>query len=272
MAGTVKLPFIGEVKTGWVIAGVGAVVLIVGVAWYRNRASSAAATSSGITSADQAAANTQTIDPETGFPEGSAEDEQALAELAEGGSYEGGYYGDGYGYDYGTEPVTAAAAANTGPGTFTSNSAWLNWILANNSTGYSSSQIISAVSLWENETGASQLTTTDVSVIQACIAVAGQPPTYPGPPSAAPQGSTGGGSSTSTGTTTGSAPEVTVPKVVGDKGDTAGDALRAAGFKVTQTPSSTPKGKSTKVISQNPAGGSKAAKGSTVVVALEVVS
>jgi len=80
-----------------------------------------------------------------------------------------------------------------------------------------------------------------------------------------------GGSTTTTTTssTTGaSTTTATVPSVVGERGEAARAKVSAAGFKPIQVPPTTAKGKSTIVRSQNPAGGTKAAKGSDV--ALEV--
>jgi len=80
-----------------------------------------------------------------------------------------------------------------------------------------------------------------------------------------------GGSTTTrtTSSTTGTATTTaTVPSVVGERGETARAKVSAVGFKPIQVPATTPKGKSTTVKSQNPAGGTKAAKGTDV--ALEV--
>jgi hypothetical protein len=70
--------------------------------------------------------------------------------------------------------------------------------------------------------------------------------------------------------TTTAAGTATVPTVTGKRGEDAKDAITAAGFKPLQTPATTPKGKTTKVTSQNPKGGSKAAKGSDVAYAVSV--
>jgi hypothetical protein len=63
---------------------------------------------------------------------------------------------------------------------------------------------------------------------------------------------------------TGKATTVTVPNVVGKPGATALDQLKAAGFKTSQTPKTTPKGEATKVTTETPKAGTKVAKGSTV--------
>ena len=82
------------------------------------------------------------------------------------------------------------------------------------------------------------------------------------------------GTSTTTSTTTssGQTGTGTVPNVVGQRGEAASAAIKGAGFKPLQTPSSTARGKSTKVTSQNPKGGTKAAKGSDVAYAVEVAA
>src|SRR5580658_2134246 len=76
--------------------------------------------------------------------------------------------------------------------------------------------------------------------------------------------------SSTTTTSTTPAGTATVPTVTGKRGEDAKDAITAAGFKPLQTPATTPKGKTTKVTSQNPKGGSKAAKGSDVAYAVSV--
>jgi serine/threonine-protein kinase len=61
-------------------------------------------------------------------------------------------------------------------------------------------------------------------------------------------------------------PQVTVPDVVGYTSQQAVQALEAAGFQVVQQPVSTDASQENIVQSQNPAGGSQAAKGSTVTI------
>lgn len=82
MAETIKIPFVGQVKTGYAIAGGGAVVVIVGYAYWRHSQNSAAnAANSQSSTADQTATDQSNIDPQTGFPYGSPEDQSALASL-----------------------------------------------------------------------------------------------------------------------------------------------------------------------------------------------
>jgi serine/threonine-protein kinase len=61
-------------------------------------------------------------------------------------------------------------------------------------------------------------------------------------------------------------PQVTVPDVVGYTSQQAVQALEAAGFQVVQQPVATDASQQNIVQSQNPAGGSQAAKGSTVTI------
>jgi Fibronectin type III domain len=221
MAGTLDLPAIGRVKTGYVIGG-GAVVLgIVGIAWYRHE-KNAAASSAGNTAA---AASSTPIDPETGYPEGSPEDEAALAQLNSGyyGSSEeegtiagsGGqalYYDPADGlYDL-TSPyegtagtATSSASANTGPGTFTSNAYWVQYAIEN-VQGYSATDIQGALSAYLAGLG---LTTTQMSIYQAALAVAGP---APDPPSTAAHLATQSatGSTSSSGTASSSGGDITV--------------------------------------------------------------
>jgi hypothetical protein len=61
---------------------------------------------------------------------------------------------------------------------------------------------------------------------------------------------------------------ISVPNVVGKTGQNAAAQLKKAGLAYAQSPVSTPKGKRTKVTSEEPAAGKKVAKGSTVHVKL----
>jgi PASTA domain len=78
------------------------------------------------------------------------------------------------------------------------------------------------------------------------------------------QNGNGGQPTPPTTTSTGTSSQVAVPDVVGQRGAAAKTTLEKAGFKVSQSPKTTPKGKSTTVTSQSPKAGTKAAKGSTV--------
>jgi PASTA domain len=83
-------------------------------------------------------------------------------------------------------------------------------------------------------------------------------------------GSSGGGSSPGGGNPQPSPPQptgtatVTVPNITGERGEAGKDILAAAGLKLKQSPPGSPKGKTTTIISQNPKGGAKVAKGTTV--------
>jgi PASTA domain len=63
---------------------------------------------------------------------------------------------------------------------------------------------------------------------------------------------------------------VTVPEVVGDRGEAARDKITKAGFRFRQIPPRTPRGKTTTVTSETPRGGSKAKKGATVTTHVKV--
>jgi hypothetical protein len=199
MAGTVKLPVIGQVKTTWVWAGGAVVAVIVGIAYYKHH--QAASSGAGTTAAADNS-STAAIDPETGYPEGSAQDEAALQALQESGSgslpgniaYGSGY--DDYGYLLPGEEATTATA-NTGPGTFTDNAYWLQYCVQN-ITGYSQSQIQSALSAYLAGT---KLTSTEYSIYQVAVGVAGPPPSPPATPVAP-------ATPTPTGNTTGPSGEV----------------------------------------------------------------
>jgi len=182
MAGTVDLPGIGKVKSTYVWIGAGVVVVVVGWAYLRKRSSAGSAA---------AAAPAAATDPATGYPEGSAQDTAALAaQNGSGGSYAGtgGYAGTGSGYSdqqYYYDPAdglydltspytgsTGAGTSNTGPGTFTDDAYWVQYC-EQNVTGYTAAQIQGALSSYLAGLG---LTTTQMSIYQASLAVGGPPP------------------------------------------------------------------------------------------------
>lgn len=197
MAKEIKVPGIGPVKSTWVWAGTAVIAAILGYAYYRHKQNAAA----GTTTADTTQATT---DPATGYPSGSPEDTAALAAQAGGGygSAGGGYYGSGSGYSgqqmyydpadglydltspyTGTATVTgttgtSGATANTGPGTFTDNAYWVQYAITS-VQGYSAADIQGALSAYLSGLG---LTTTQMSIYQAAIAVAGPPPQPPSQP------------------------------------------------------------------------------------------
>jgi hypothetical protein len=184
--GEVKLPGLGQVKTKYLAGGVIVVLVIVGVAYYRNRnaASSAAAGAETTATADNSA--TDSIDPQTGYPYGSAEDTAALEQLSASGSSDLDY---GDGEYYSALPTdTVATAPNTGPGTFTDNAYWLQYA-EQNVTGYSATQIQGALSAY---LAGMKLTTTQYSIYQAAVGVAGPPPNAPATPTAPTSGGSGG--------------------------------------------------------------------------------
>lgn len=218
MAGKmIKLPVIGEIKTGYVIAAGVALVGILGVAYYRHSRNAAAASS---TTSSTAADTTAATDPETGYPEGSPEDLAALQALNGGGTY-GDQYATGYGQGSGTgelyyDPAdgqydltspyqattTATQTANTGPGTFTDYAAWVSYA-EQNVTGYTQAQIQGALAA---AYAGVALSTTQLTIFQAATAVAGVNPSGI-VPKTAPQspGGTGTGTGTPTPPKTGSA-------------------------------------------------------------------
>jgi Fibronectin type III domain len=208
MAETVNLPGLGTVRKPYVWGGAAVVTLIVGVAWYKhsqNSAANAAAASTAAAGTASAAASAP-IDPETGYPEGSPEDLAALQELegsygdvddvGDTGTGAAGelYYDPADGlYDL-TSPyvasTAASSAANTGPGTFTDNAYWTQYAIEN-VQGYSGSDIQTALALYLS---GGALTTTQMSIYQAAVAVAGP---APDPPATAAH-LTSGGSGTAT--------------------------------------------------------------------------
>jgi hypothetical protein len=102
MAENIKLPLVGEVKKRTAYLGGGAILLIVGIAYYRSKkAKQATALASGDTTGtvtDPAGNVCAALDPQSGYCPGSPEDEQYLQQQSAGlGGYGIGYPGAGYG-------------------------------------------------------------------------------------------------------------------------------------------------------------------------------
>lgn len=130
------LPVLGNVKKGYVYAGGAGIALIVGIAYWRHQANSAAKAASTTQTTDTS--TTDPIDPSTGIPYSQ--------EL--GGSYPSypygvSDYGGGTGYPYSPQPVTTTASG------ITTNADWAtqaeNDLLAQGVTIAASSQAISKV-------------------------------------------------------------------------------------------------------------------------------
>ncbi|HXC83874.1 MAG TPA: PASTA domain-containing protein [Trebonia sp.] len=274
MAGTVDLPAIGRVKSGYVWGGAAVVVVAVGYFWIRNRNAAASGATAGT------AADTTTLDPETGYPEGSPEDLAAL-QAQSGGAYGGvggGYAGEGTGYtgqEYYydpadglydlTSPYTGASSgtSNSGPGTFTDNAYWVQYAIEN-VQGYSAGQIQGALSAYLAGMG---LTTTQMSIYQASVAVAGSPPDPPKSPAHLQNGTGTGGGSTGSGT------QVTVPDVISEDLVNAQRAIGEQGLKsAVSGPATTRTGEVRTVSAQSPAGGTKVDAGTTVRLTYKIAN
>jgi hypothetical protein len=274
MADTVKLPGFGAVKKPYVWGSLAIVTLIVGVAWYRH-SRSAGAGASAATAAASGTTPAAPVDPETGYPEGSPQDLAALqslegsygltgagaSDIGDTGTGAAGelYYDPADGlYDL-TAPYQAgtgatSSTANTGPGTFTDNAYWTQYAIEN-VQGYSAADIQNALALYLS--GAA-LSTTQMSIYQAAVAVAGP---APDPPATAPHLSGGGAG---TGTPGGT---VTVPAMAGDRVEDANSALQALGLHSTLSATRKPK-IAYYVTAQSPKAGAKVAVGSNVALTI----
>jgi hypothetical protein len=268
MAGTIKLPLVGQIKTSYAVVAGAALAGVLGFAYYKHAQAASAAASSGTTTAADtaaaAAAGSAGVDPLTGQPYGTEADQQAL--LAEQESAGGGLPFGGLGGSAGDQfelipstatPGASASTSNTGPGTFTSNANWLSWVLGN-LTSYSSAQITQAVSLW----WANQpLSATEMTIVQEAQAIGGPLPSpEPAPRAAAtPAPGTGTGS-------TGAAP-VKIPAVAGESASAALAKVEAAGFKSHTSPLRNPRNEY-RATGTSPSG--TAPHGSTVVVHVKI--
>jgi hypothetical protein len=241
--GTVKLPVFGTVRKKTAAgAGLGAVVLVIGIYWYRQHkaasASPAASPASSATVTDPAGNVCSAVNPATGFCPGTAQD-IAAQQQAEAGYYpyvDGGGSGSPFGLTTGTAPVETTAE-------FANNAAW-----AQASETYLGSNGADAIAAaLAKYISGQQITTDQQTTVEEAIAAEGYPPVagangYP------PSMNVTGGSS---GTT---AP---VPNVTGMTTANAVNAIRAAGFVANPTGTGI-------VVSQTPAAGSSFAQGGTV--------
>lgn len=184
LEGTVKTPFGVMQKKTAAIAGVG-LTGVLGIAWYRSKKAKADAAAASTTSAgalsdpnaiDPATGlpysqegvgydQTSNIDPATGYPYGSSEDQSAYMSQA-------GYSGySGYGGNYPTNP----SANPVGPGSFTNNQMWAQYVedYMTNTVGGNAAEIGNAVGKYL--TGQA-VTSTQKSLIEQAIAFGGYPP------------------------------------------------------------------------------------------------
>lgn len=170
MEGTIKLPVFGTVrKQTAIIAGVGSVVLVLGIYWYRQHKASQTATSSSAGSAlvtdpdgNQCAALAS-----SGYCPGTPGDLAAQQQAASGGyspyTYGGG--GSPLGLTTGTTPVVTTAA-------FATNAAW-----AQAAESYLGSNGADATAAALSKYIAGQaITTAQQTVVEEAIAAEGYPP------------------------------------------------------------------------------------------------
>jgi hypothetical protein len=276
----------GKKINTWYVVGGGVGLVLVIYLYKRSASSSSAAGSSAIDPVTGLpASEDSTIDPATGMTylaEAQQYGSVAAAEAAVSGQYSatGQTPGGSSVLDSGFPTFVGNSSATTG-NSYSSNAQWAQAVTAGlTQLGYSSTDIAAALGLYfqgmpltSGADGVSYL-----SIVQAAVAEFDAPPvgTFPitGPPSsgggvgstgsgtgatgpAGPAGSSGGGSA--------AAAQVTIPITYGERADTAISNLQAAGFTVTTHPARNP-ATTYMSIGSSPEGGTKAAKGSHVVL------
>lgn len=214
--GTIKTPFGTMQKKTAVIAGVG-LVGIAGIAWYRSK-QQAASTAAANPPVDTSTTDPNAIDPATGLPysEETAGSQGFADQLGSGGYYDSG--GNWIPYSQQAFPST-----NPGPGSFTSNPQWVQYVedYLVNTAGLSSADVGAAIGKY---IAGLPVTSDQVSIITQAIAIGGQPPSSGNggyPPNYHEQASTPP-------PTNG---QVTVPNIVGLELEQGYSILRAAGLK-----------------------------------------
>jgi hypothetical protein len=265
----VNIPGVGSVPKGGVVLGAIAGLGGTAYVWYKHKkdAESATSDSNAATASGTGGASYAYGYGYGGYGYGNAD--SAFNEPYIGGEYGyGGAYGYGIGEGYGVgspTPVTTPTALAT------TNQAWAqaaeNYLVENG--GYDQNTVAAALGMYI--TG-STVTADQQAVIEAAIAFEGYPP-QPGannyPPNihtSASTGQSGGGG----GTGTSSAQQVTVPVTFGMSASAALAAVRKAGFTATTSPLRNPKNTYISTGSK-PEGGTKASKGSKVVIGVKKV-
>jgi hypothetical protein len=279
----VHVPGIGNVKKGYVIAGAGAIVVIVGIAYMRHKnaastsAASNAASSTGGTVTDPAGNVCAALDPASGYCPGSPEDEQyqeqesaGLGDTGEGyDEYPGGGAGQYEVEDAngnfctqldpttGLCPVASTGGTTGGSTNVTTNAQWV--VEAEEQLG-NTSTIQAALGY---ALSGSPITPAQKNLFMEAVGLLGPPPQ--GYPPLNVQGSSSGGGGAS------GSSNVKVPNVKGMRAATVAiPALTAAGLKAHTSPTIQKTHEYT-VVSQTPAAGKSVAKGSTVDLGLKVI-
>jgi PASTA domain len=258
MADTIHVPLLGNVKPVYLYGGIGAVVIIGGIAYYRHQAATAAASNSAAsTSTDTSgtgSADPNAIDPSTGLTY-AEEASGSQGSFPYGGvsDYGGSYYGNGNitGYDQYGNPIYSTGI--TGSNTYTTNADWATAaeddLAALNVDSATSATAISRI------LAGLTVTHTQEDLFMQAVGLLGQPPQgYPKPIKV---------------TTTPSQPNppktsstATVPNVVGMGFGEAYNTLHRAGFKTNPAKANA----NYKVISESPPGGRQATKGGTITL------
>lgn len=257
MADTLDIGGMKIQKKTAAIAGIGIVGLF-GIQWYRNKQAQSAAAAAN-TSATQQAGQTE-IDPSTGFPYGSTEDAAALQSqlnYANPYAYNSSSYAGGQVIGYSGSGSPVYGPSNTGA--FTSNAQWAQYVESYLESNQGADPTTVGNAIGKYITG-QPLNADMVQLVQNAIAIAGYPPvagTNGNPPSYVTANSP-------TPTPTPNPNTVSVPNVINMHLADATGILTAAGLK--EGGASQVKGKTSIVVSENPAAGTMVAPGSMVTL------
>lgn len=157
LEGTITTP-LGTVNKKTAVVVGGFVLALAGIVWYRQRKAAQQA-------ASVAAVGGSLINPATGFPYGSAEDAAALAA-------QGNYVSPGGGGGGGSSIPTP----NTGPGTFTTNAQWAQYVeeyLTGNGTVTDNAALSTAIGKY---LAGQPLTSAEVDLVHMATAIGDKPP------------------------------------------------------------------------------------------------
>lgn len=246
---TINLPGVGKVKktTAGVVA---AVVLVLGIMWYRNRSSSSVNSATGTATVTDPAGNVcAVVNPATGYCPGTPAD---IGAQGPGLNNALGGGGGIIGYDQRGNPIygnTTGTQVQNGP-PFSTNAAWSQYAITTlEGNGYDAATVTAALGAYIS---GSLVTEAQHVIINAAIAVANYPPSAGAngfPPAINVAGSQGG--------------TVTIPDLKGKHAGDAHNALAALGLH----PSAPAGQKASEIVTgTQPAAGAKVQVGTFVVI------
>lgn len=258
MADTTHVPVIGNVNKKYLYWGIGGVVVIGGIIYWRHQSSAASTANTATTGSAASSFDPNAVDPNS--PTGQTYAEESSGDLGSFGyggvsDYGGSYYGNGdiVGYDQYGNPIYSTGI--TGNQTYTTNSEWATQAEDDLATmGVDSGTAATAIS---KILAGLPVTTQQQDLFMQAVGLDGQPPQgYPQPIKLTTTPSQPNPPTTNANT-------VTVPNVAGQSAGVAHDLIVAAGLVPTAPSAQKPE---MKASGTNPKAGTKVKSGSKVTI------